>query len=110
MAKKNKTKRVESTQKKRIIIKLQKFEAYSKESSKSLKEIGLSDKKKFEKHLDVLESEGVLKKHGNSDNYKYWIAKNKIKGKEGKNSSSFLIIWFVSTFVLLFIFILFFSN
>jgi predicted transcriptional regulator len=111
MSKKNKKNKgkSESTNKTRILLRLQKSEAFSQESAKTMKELGFSDAKKYERHLELLESEGLIKKDTRSDNQKYWLIKDKIKPKKKSGNSSFVIIWFASTFVLLFIFVLFFQ-
>ena len=104
--KSKKDSKAEPANKKRFLMKLQKQNAFSEESAKSLKEIGITDLKKFERHIEVLESEGKIKRTGTPNNYRYWASKSKLAPKKKSGSSSFLMIWFVTTFVLLFVFVL----
>lgn len=110
MSQKNKKKKgqAESTNKTRLLNRLQKFGAYSPETAKAFKELGLNDFKKFDRHIELLESEGTIKTEGKGENMKIWANKDKIKPKKKSDNSSFLLIWFLSTFVLIFIFILVF--
>ena len=107
MSQKSKKKKgkAESSNKMKILLRLQKYEAFSPERAKSLKELGLTDTKKYERHLEILEAEGIIKKETKTDNPRFWVIKDKIKKKSKSNSTTFFIFWFGSTFVLLFIFL-----
>ena len=107
MAKKDKKKSIaEPANKTRILLKLQKMNAYSDDSAKSLKELGLTDKKKFDTHLEMLESEGKIKKIGNPGNFRYWVNEKKTSPKKKGTNTSFFLIWMVSTFVVIFLVLL----
>ncbi len=105
MAKKDKKKKgkAESSKKTLIIKRLQKLEAFTPDTAKSLKELGFSDSKRYERHLEALEGDKIIKKEGSLDNTKYWVNKDKIKPKGSSNTSMFLIFWLGSTFVIFFL-------
>jgi predicted HTH transcriptional regulator len=104
MAKKKiKKSEAEPVNKTRLLLKLKKMKAFNAESALSLRELGFPDKKKYEKHLDLLESEKKVKKIGSHGSYKYWAVRNKVESnKKGKNTS-FLVIWIVASFIIIFL-------
>lgn len=105
MSKKDKKKKgqAESTNLTRIIKRLEKYEAFSPETAKSMKELGLTDTKKFERHLELLEAQGKIKREGKGDSIKIWANKDKIKKKKSSNTNTFMIFWLGSTLVIFFI-------
>ena len=105
MSKKDKKKKgkAESSNKTRILKRLQKFEAFSSETAKSMKELGLTDMKKFDRHLDLLEAEGKIKRDGKGDSQKIWANKDKINKKNSSSANNFMIFWLGSTLVIFFI-------
>ena len=112
MSQKDKEKKgqAESTNKTRLLLRLQKFEAFTPDTAKSFKELGLCDFKKYERHIELMQSDGIIRTEGTSDKMKIWVNRDKIKPKKKSNNSQFLIIWFISTFVLLMILILIFQG
>lgn len=111
MSKKNKKKKgmAESTNKKKLILRLQKHQAFSDDTAKTLKELGLAEGNKFERHIEVLISEGTLKKETKAEVTRYWIIKDKISKKKKSGTGNFLVIWLLSSFVVLLIFVVVFK-
>ena len=110
MSKKKKKKKgqAESSNKTRILLRLQKYQAFSPQTAKSMKELGFTDSKKFERHLEALEGDKIIKREGTSDNVRYWANKDKIKPKSTSNTTIFILFWLGSTVVIfLLVFILF---
>ena len=110
MSKKNKKKKgkAESSNKTRILLRLQKYQAFSPQTAKSMKELGFADTKKFERHLEVLESDKIIKREESGDTVRYWANKDKIKPKKTSNTTLFILFWLGSTVVIfLIIYVLF---
>ncbi len=105
MSQKNKKKKgkAESSNKTRILLRLQKFEAFSPDTAKSLKELGLTDTKKFEKHLESLEAKGKIKREGKGESTKIWANKDKIKPKKSSNTNNSFMLGIGLTFIILFL-------
>lgn len=105
MPSKNKKKKgqAESTKQTLILNRLQNNDAFSPETAKSLKELGFTDSKKYERHLEMLEGKGIIKKEGKGDNLKIWANKDKIKPKKSSSTNNFILFWLASTVVIFFI-------
>ena len=97
--KKGKKSQAESVNKTRIIMRLKKLNCFDESSAMSLRELGFTDRKKYEKHLEVLEDEGKLKKSKISGNYKYWVKREK-RNKKNNNITQQFIIWIAASFVI----------
>ena len=112
MSSKNKKKKAQAESSKQTIIlnRLQNNEAFSPETAKSLKELGLTDLKKYDRHLDVLEGKGIIRKEGKGDNVKIWANKDKIKPKKKSSTTNFLIFWLGSTVVIFFLVFVVFNH
>lgn len=108
MSQKKKKKKAQSESSKKTVIlnRLQKFEAFSADNAKSLKELGINDPKRYERHLEALEGDKIIKKEGSTDNARYWAVKDKLKPKKSSNTNMFILFWLGST-VIIFIIVLF---
>ena len=102
MSQKKKKKKAQSESSKKTVIlnKLQRFEAFSPDSAKTLKELGINDPKRYERHLEALEGDKIIKKEGSTDNARYWAVKDKIKPKKSSNTPMFIFFWLGSTVII----------
>ena len=112
MSQKNKKSKgkAESANKKRVLLRLQKHEAYSEETAKTLKEVGLGDTHRYERHLEQLIAEGYVKQEDKSDITRYWVVKNKVVPKKGSGYGNMLLLWLGSSVVVLVIIIIIFGG
>ncbi|MHA1983582.1 MAG: hypothetical protein ACW967_04435 [Candidatus Hodarchaeales archaeon] len=94
-----------STQKQRILNRFQRYEVYTEQTAKTLKQMDLSDKK-YSSFIENLTTDGTLKSETREGITRYWLKTDKIKPKEKKDSFLLSIVVFSVVFVVL-MFVLF---
>ncbi len=89
-----------SIQKTRIVNRFQRYEAFSAQTGKTLKQIDLAEKK-YQSFIETLVSEGILKMSSDSGTAKYWLKADKTAPKEKDNRFLITAIVFSVTFVII---------
>ncbi|OLS19858.1 MAG: hypothetical protein HeimC3_42970 [Candidatus Heimdallarchaeota archaeon LC_3] len=89
-----------SIQKTRIINRFQRYDAFSAQTGKTLKQIDLTEKK-YQSFIETLISEGILKTSSASGTAKYWLKAEKVNPKEKDNKFLITSVVFAVTFVII---------